>query len=82
VISLFSIKLAVHKTTYTAAILNSNKDSENNTGNQKYHPQYTNILFPSTKIIIKINSKITRAPIPWIMAHKETQKTIDNACKP
>jgi hypothetical protein len=30
---------------------------------KKYLPQYTKIFFPSTKIIIQINSKLTRDPI-------------------
>jgi hypothetical protein len=55
------IKLAAHKTKYTAEIFYSNKDSGSNTRNQKSHAQDTEIYFPSTKIIIQITSNLTRA---------------------
>jgi hypothetical protein len=65
-----------------AGIFNSNKDSKSNTGNQKSQPQYTEIFFPSTKLIIQITSKLTRAPVLGIVAHREIQKTLDSTCKP
>jgi hypothetical protein len=52
------------------------------TKNKKYQPQYTKIFCPSTKLIIQITSKLTRAPVPGIMAHREIQKTMNSTCKP